>query len=445
MSVAGDGKDAGESGGTAPASPSRARHRVPPPATAAASVLPAPFVPAKPTIPAIPHQRRPDGPTAIATASIPAEPPAASETLEFIVTLPGTEITNDPSLAPPPSSASPFSSSPDAPESSDAPDAAVASEEAVAPEEAVASEEVIAPEEAVETVEGELMPVGSPMSTVEPDDSPTIADVAPALAIVAEDEDEDGADYRGTRRRVAPWRRYPIGAVAVAVIILLVTGGVAIQLVRDGGSGGTHNEGLPGRVPGVNVPEPVAASPTPEDSASADSSPSAVASRSRAASASASHAPAASSSAPASSSPSAAPPPPPAPPTSGRMVGKQSHLCIEYRVSSRSVSLVLDTCDARATNQRFRVAGDPNKGALLVTDSGLCLDVQNAGTGNGNAVWVYACNNTPAQRWVHHPNDTWENPQSHRCLDAANGGTAIGTPLIIWDCKASDNQIWSMA
>ncbi|MFD0582915.1 ricin-type beta-trefoil lectin domain protein [Dactylosporangium darangshiense] len=280
------------------------------------------------------------------------------------------------------------------------------------------------------------------------DDSPTVADVAPAFAIVAEEDPEDAEDYRGTRRRTGRWRRLPVGALAVAVLILLITGAVAIPILRSGNSGGSHDNGLPGRVPGVDVsglPEPaVAGAPSADDSASDGSSPTASASRTRSASAAASRG---SSPSAAATSASAAPkpPPPPAQPASGRLHGEQSGLCIEFRTTRNSVILILDNCDAQASNQHFRVQGDLSTGAALLTDGGWCVDVQNAGTGNGNAVWVYKCNNTPAQRWIRHPNNTWENPVSHRCLDAANGGTAPGTPLIIWDCKATDNQIWTMS
>ncbi|MFG2037816.1 ricin-type beta-trefoil lectin domain protein [Dactylosporangium sp. NPDC048998] len=430
MSVAGDGKDASESGGLPHGASSRARHRVPP--TASVPVLPEPFTPAKPTIPAIPHQRRPDGPTAVATASIPAvlaaDPDAfieapETEHLEFIVSLPG--VTNDPDLAP---SSDATAASPDAAEPEPEPE----------PE----PEEPEEPEE-VETVEGELLPA----HTVPADDSPTLADYEPpALAIVTEEDPEDADDYRGSRRRVAPWRRYPVGAVAVAVLILLITGAVVFQWASGGDSGGSRNNGLPPRVPGVSMPgapEPAvgAADPSAEEPPSAATTPAPSSSRSRAGSPAASHsASAPPESVPASSSPA---PPPIVQPTSGRMVGKQSQKCIEFRSSQRN-AVVLDNCEFRAGNQRWRVQGDLNTGAFLVAENGLCLDVQNAGTGNGNAVWVFSCNGTPAQKWVRHENNTWENTNSHRCLDAANAGTGVGTPLIIWDCKGSDNQIWTL-
>ncbi|MER7004715.1 RICIN domain-containing protein [Dactylosporangium sp. NPDC000555] len=442
MSVAEDGKDAGEAGGLPHDASSRVRHRVPHTASAAAPVLPEPFIPAKPAIPAIPHQRRPDGPTAVATASIPevraddldvpdsatvASLPgevrmdafadaAVSQPLEFIVSLPG--VTNDPDLLPA--------------------SADIASPAAVSSAPAAIEADPETPEE-VETVEGELMP----LHTVPADDSPTLADYAPpAFAIVAEEDPEDADDYLGTRRRVAPWRRYPVGALAVAVLILLITGAVAFQWISSGDSGGSHNNGLPPTLPGVTMPEtpaPAAGGADPSPSASTTPTPSPTPSRSRTGSPAASRSASAPSSVPASSSSA---PPSVVQPIPGRMLGKQSQKCVAYRSGQRNV-IVLENCDARADNQRWRVQGNPATGAFLVTDNGLCMDVQSAGTGNGNAVWAYGCNGTPAQKWVRHANNTWENPNSRRCLDA-NAGTGAGTPLVIWDCRAADSQIWTL-
>ncbi|MEV6928811.1 ricin-type beta-trefoil lectin domain protein [Dactylosporangium sp. NPDC051485] len=457
--------------------------------------LPEPFTPARPTIPDVPHQRRPDGPTAVATAAIPAVPvpgpdepdpdtvdtlagearadaaelldPADDRTFEFIVTLPG--VTNDPELAEPSpvaglsSAAEPelvakpqFKPKPVAapepvaapqPEPVAAREAEAKSELVAAPQPELVAEPQPAPEaksepelvaeveaEPIETVEGELLPVG----VLPADDSPTLADYEPpALAIVAEVDPDDAADYRGSRRRTTPWRRFPVGAVAVAVLILLITAGVAIQVLRRDSSGGGHDNGLSSHVPGVSVPPaptPQAgnAGPSPEGSPSASASPSA--SRTRSASPSASRAPSASA---APGSASASPPPVPAP-TSGRLMGKQSGKCVEYRTQRSSTTVLLNTCDPRGTNQHWRAQGDLNTGATLLTDAGKCLDVQNAGTGNGNAVWAFDCNGSGAQKWIRHANNTWENPNSRRCLDAS------GTSLIIWDCRGTDNQIWSL-
>ncbi|WP_432984480.1 ricin-type beta-trefoil lectin domain protein [Dactylosporangium sp. CA-233914] len=440
MSVAGDGENAVDSGALPPAAGHPAHHRVPPTAAASAGVLPAPFKPAKPVIPAIPHQRRPDGPTAVATASIPVVEPAAEESdpspvatlagearadaadetrnLEFIVTLPGTDsypvVTNDPEL------------------------------------EAPSRELEVASEEPVETVEGELLPAGA---TIPPDDSPTVADYkAPALAIVTDYVHEDAEDYRGSRRRVMPWRRYPVGAVAVAVLILLITGAVVFQAVDNDGPGGT-SDGLPGRVPGVDGPRgagPVPAGDPGSPSAGEEESETAAANPATTHPRTATTAPSTQPSAVASAAPSATkattsppPPPPPAQPTTGRLVGAQSHRCMEYLDARNNYRVIIGNCDS-GNNQVWRVQGNATTGATLLSDRGWCLDVQNAGTGNGNAIQAYGCNGTVAQVWVRRADNTWMNPNSKRCLTAANNGTGAGTPIVLWDCTAAPSQVWTM-
>ncbi|WP_433612844.1 ricin-type beta-trefoil lectin domain protein [Dactylosporangium sp. CA-139114] len=469
MSVAGDGDNAGDSGAQPPlagplppAAGPNPRHRVPPTASAAARVLPEPFTPPKPTIPAVPHQRRPDGPTAVAMAPVPVrddEPdpsPVATlagerradaanlgdaENLAFIVSLPG--ISNDPELTADPSPA------PDPSPTAD-PSPAVDSESAVDPESAADPAPAVDPEPAdetvVETVEGELLPVGP---VVPADDSPTVADYrAPALAIVTDYDHEDAQDYRGSRRRrVMPWKKYPVGAVAVAVLLLLITGAVVFQAMRGDGSGGNDNA-LPGQVPGVDMPGgrvPVgAAGASPSASAEATDDPATDAAAPTTTRAhAATTAPAASQPA----SPSTAPPtvtrtttpPPPVQPTQGRLMGAQSRKCLEYRPGSAN-RVVIDACGDAA--QVFRVQGNAATGATLLADNGYCLDVVNRDTANGTPVQVYPCNGTPAQVFVRRSDNTWQNPNAKRCLTAA--GTGSGSIVVIWDCAAAPSQIWTM-
>jgi hypothetical protein len=270
-----------------------------------------------------------------------------------------------------------------------------------------------------------------------------VADYVPAFAVVTESDSEDGEDYRGTRRRTAPWRRYPVGAVAVAVIILLVTAAVVFQLAGGDDSGGSRNDGLPPNVPGVNVPGgPVpagVASPSAEGSPSASAAaPSPSATRGRTGSATTTPGP---SDTP--STPSARASVSPTPPASVRLVGKQSGKCIEYR-AEKQYAVVLDNCDPRAGNQQFRLQGDRATGAQLVADNGMCLHVANAAA--GTAVQVAGCNGNPNQQWIRNADNTWQNKGTRRCLDAAYWGTNVGTPLIIWDCRSTnnDNQIWTL-
>ena len=283
-------------------------------------------------------------------------------------------------------------------------------------------------------------PVGGAPGGGTADDSPTVADyVPPAIAIVTDDPvDEDGPDYRGSRRRIAAWRRYPVGAVAVAVLILLVTATVVLQLVRSTGDppAPVSADASPQRFPGVGgLPELTkdAGSPPPSGGAS---SASASPSRSRS---SAPAAPLPSASASPSASATSSPPPPPL--LSGQLRGVGSAKCLEYRASEGNRA-VIDNCDPRGsgrTNQRWTFRSDGT-----VRADGGCLDVQNAGTANQTPVRLFTCNGTPAQRWSARPDGSLQNVNSKRCLDVQGAGTGAGTPIIIWDCTGAPNQRWSI-
>jgi hypothetical protein len=54
------------------------------------------------------------------------------------------------------------------------------------------------------------------------------------------------------------------------------------------------------------------------------------------------------------------------------------------------------TCNG-GTNQQWRVNTD---GTVVAVESGLCLDVTGAATGNGSAVEVWTCNGAANQRWT---------------------------------------------
>ncbi|MEV4133921.1 ricin-type beta-trefoil lectin domain protein [Dactylosporangium sp. NPDC049742] len=502
MSVAEDGNEQEQPGGAAQRADRAARHRVPPTASATAKVplLPEPFNPAKPTFPAgaaIPRQRR-GGPTAIATASIPVTP-VEDDRPDFDALF-ADALGDEPepsSEAPSPDAAAPDTVDPDTVDlDADSPDAAgpdtddpeqgddpatvgtlagevrasaaeslppVDEEPPVPPVPAVpvalvkpaveapalvdpAAFDPAEPDPAADEPEDAAVPAAPPVGVapvlLAADDSPTVADyVPPAIAIVTDDpaDTDDGPDYRGARRRNAAWRRYPVGAVAVAVLILLVTAAVVLQLVSSGDHGTPVSaDASPQRYPGIGgLPEltrDAGASPSASPSA-ARSSASPTPSRSKSL-APAGPPPSASAS---PSKPASSAPPPPPQVTTGQLVGVGSRLCLEYR-SGQNNQAVIDACDragSRNTNQRWTIRSDGS-----IRADGGCLDVANAGKGNGNAVQLYSCNGTVAQQWTFR-GDTLVNPNSGRCLDVANGGTGAGTQVIIWDCTGAANQRWT--
>ena len=281
-----------------------------------------------------------------------------------------------------------------------------------------------------------------PAPSIPPDDSPTIADYVPALAIVAVDETSEQAlttsRYRGTRRRLG-WRRYPLGALGVAALIALVTLTVALQLLAgsDDGkqvSGDPFRAPSPAQLPPGVVPAPTSASPSvsrssgsPARSRSATPSPSTTA---------APVAPGQSLSVAGNSPVPLAPtgPPTTTPPPSGALVGVGDK-CVE---AMRDGQVLLETCNGRST-QRWTRAGDGT-----IRTQGGCMDVRGGGTANRTVIQLFECNGTGAQQWVWRADGTVLNPRSGRCLDAEGGSSSDGTRLIIWDCHGGVNQRWRL-
>src|SRR5690349_19860944 len=98
-----------------------------------------------------------------------------------------------------------------------------------AAEEAVRAKEVEADEAATKAATVAMPTVAKPparlpaqplVPALPPEDSPTVVDMIPAFAVV--DVDAATAHYRGARRR-GGWTRYPLGAIAVGVVLVLIT------------------------------------------------------------------------------------------------------------------------------------------------------------------------------------------------------------------------------
>ena len=71
----------------------------------------------------------------------------------------------------------------------------------------------------------------------------------------------------------------------------------------------------------------------------------------------------------------------------------------------------------------------------------MCLDA--AGTGNGSAVQIYACNGQANQQWNVNSNGTISNVQSGRCLDV--WGTGNGQQVQLYDCHGQANQRFTLS
>jgi hypothetical protein len=79
----------------------------------------------------------------------------------------------------------------------------------------------------------------------------------------------------------------------------------------------------------------------------------------------------------------------------------------------------------------------------LVVYGNKCLDANHAGTTNGTAVIIWDCNGQTNQQWNLNSNGTITGVQSGLCLDASGAGTANGTHIILWACGTGTNQLWT--
>jgi hypothetical protein len=272
------------------------------------------------------------------------------------------------------------------------------------------------------------------------DDSPTVVDMIPSFAIVDSDAttrlDAVATHYRGSRRRPS-LTSYPVGAIAVAAVILLVTLTVAMQLFSgsDPKPTGADEPLFRAQSPAPPV-SPFSPSATPPSPAPANTpGPTYIGGGvanpvapggTRSGGGSASPSPIRSSTVPTSG--------PPAQAKTGAIVGP-GNKCAEVTYGGR---VQLDTCNG-SSSQRWTLQTDGT-----IRAQGGCLDVRDGATAAGTLVQLYDCNRTAAQQWRWRTDGTLLNPISARCLDAENGNSSNGTRLIIWDCHGRQNQIWRL-
>jgi hypothetical protein len=71
-----------------------------------------------------------------------------------------------------------------------------------------------------------------------------------------------------------------------------------------------------------------------------------------------------------------------------------------------------------------------------------CIDLKGGNTSNGNQVWYYPCNQTPAQLWYWDDSNNYirSSIDKNKCLVGVGGSSALNTKLMIWDCFNNDNR-----
>jgi predicted alpha-1,2-mannosidase len=122
-------------------------------------------------------------------------------------------------------------------------------------------------------------------------------------------------------------------------------------------------------------------------------------------------------------------------PISSAFAGK----CADDNSSAIANYNAIQLWDCNGSNaQRWAAPGD---GTLQTM--GKCLDVNNSGTTNGVKVQLYDCNGTGAQKWQVQ-GAALVNPQSGRCLDDPGSTLVNGTQLQIWECNNTNAQHWAL-
>ncbi|WP_188113575.1 ricin-type beta-trefoil lectin domain protein [Nocardioides humilatus] len=124
--------------------------------------------------------------------------------------------------------------------------------------------------------------------------------------------------------------------------------------------------------------------------------------------------------------------------------GAPSKRCVDVPGNSGSSGTVLTLWDCHGGgNQNFTYDLSTKAIKGFATQNGLCWGLQNDATGWGTKVVMQSCNSgNPRQRWTLGANKQIVNDATGLCVDANGGGTGNGTQLLIWGCGGQANQQW---
>ncbi|MFB9238728.1 ricin-type beta-trefoil lectin domain protein [Plantactinospora siamensis] len=95
----------------------------------------------------------------------------------------------------------------------------------------------------------------------------------------------------------------------------------------------------------------------------------------------------------------------------------------------------IDTATGSTSLPTYRLTG---------AQSGRCLDIAGASTGNGATTQLWDCNGGANQTFA--PTTAAElRVYGNKCLQARNQGTSAGTAVEIWDCTGAASQLWMLS
>jgi poly(3-hydroxybutyrate) depolymerase len=137
------------------------------------------------------------------------------------------------------------------------------------------------------------------------------------------------------------------------------------------------------------------------------------------------------------STPPPGPTTPPPGPAGNRLRNEGSGRCLDVNgaSSANGAQMIIWDCHTNANQQITR-----NGAALQVM--GKCLDVP-ANSGAGTRVQIWDCHGGANQQWNLNSNGTISSTQTGLCLDVNGAGTANGSTVIVWNCHGGANQRWA--
>lgn len=117
------------------------------------------------------------------------------------------------------------------------------------------------------------------------------------------------------------------------------------------------------------------------------------------------------------------------------IVAGNSGKCIDVPNSNFADGQALQLFDCNGTAAQ-KVTFEPATGEIK-SANGKCVDVSASNSNNGTVVQLWACNGTAAQKWIPGNGGFRTSLNTNRCMDLSGNGTANGTRVQIWDCIAN--------
>jgi hypothetical protein len=117
------------------------------------------------------------------------------------------------------------------------------------------------------------------------------------------------------------------------------------------------------------------------------------------------------------------------------VVAGNSGKCIDVPNSNYADGQALQLFDCNGTAAQ-KITFEPATGEIK-SASGKCFDVSASNSNNGTVVQLWACNGSSAQKWVPGNGGFRTALNTNRCMDLSGNGTANGTRVQIWDCLAN--------